>query len=63
LIFRSFSARTEDRQVSRNAILPLDALIFLLAAAVVSAAGFLWVEYTVPGVWPPWIGLPAELGW
>lgn len=37
-----------------------DALILLLAVAAASAAGFLWIEYTIPGVWPPWIGLPAE---
>ena len=36
-----------------------DALILLLAVAAASAAG-LWIEYTIPGLWPPWIGLPAE---
>ena len=39
---------------------PRDVLILLLPVAVVSAAGFLWIEYTIPGVWPTWIGLPAE---
>jgi hypothetical protein len=34
-------------------------LILVLAVAAIAAAGFLWIEYTVPGVWPPWIG-PVE---
>jgi hypothetical protein len=35
------------------------ALILVLAIVAISVAGFLWVEYTIPGVWPPWIG-PVE---
>jgi hypothetical protein len=33
-------------------------LILLLGATSVATGGFLWIEYTVPGVWPPWIGPP-----
>jgi len=38
--------------------MPRDILILLLAAAVIAIAGFLWVEYSIPGVWPPWFGPP-----
>jgi hypothetical protein len=38
--------------------MPRDILILLLAAALVTVAGFLWIEYSIPGVWPPWIGPP-----
>jgi hypothetical protein len=43
--------------------LALQLLATALLAALVSLAGILWIEYTVPGMWPPWIGLPAETGY
>jgi hypothetical protein len=34
-------------------------LILVLGAAAIAVTGFLWIEYSIPGVWPPWFG-PTE---
>ena len=36
-----------------------DVIVAVLIALLLSAGGAVWVEYQVPGMWPPWFG-PAE---
>jgi hypothetical protein len=58
MLISSPEFETEVRELSDHPLLAL--LIALLLAIAISAAGFLWIEFTVPGIWPPWIGLPPE---
>ena len=33
-----------------------DLIVAVLFALILAAAGIVWVEYQVPGMWPPWFG-------
>ncbi len=34
--------------------------VTVLIALLLSTAGAVWVEYQVPGMWPPWFGPPEQ---
>jgi hypothetical protein len=38
-----------------------DFIVAVLFGLMLAAAGIVWVEYQVPGIWPPWFG-PQEQG-